>query len=48
MNSGVSWTQQTSAAQWVGREGHTSVVVGNNIVTMGGNDGNGKSLYGIV
>ena len=36
VNSGVSWTQQTSAAQWVGREGHTSVVVGNNIVLMGG------------
>ena len=36
VNSGVSWTLQTSAAQWSVRSDHSSVVVGSNIILMGG------------
>ena len=45
VNSGVSWTQQTSAAQWPARWRHTSVVVGNSIITMGGENGGRKSIF---
>ena len=41
MNSGVSWTLQTSAAQWGVRCFHSSVVVGSNIIIMGGESDSG-------
>ena len=44
VNNGVSWTLQTSAAQWSGRYGHSITVSGSNILIMGGT-GNGKCLF---
>ena len=43
--STTSWVWQNSTAQWSGRSSYTSVVVGNNIITMGGEGSNGKSLF---
>ena len=34
--NGISWIQLTNAASWIGRYWHTSVVLNNNIILMGG------------
>ena len=35
-STGVSWTLQAGSSGWIGRSGHTGVVVGSNIIIMGG------------
>jgi type II secretory pathway component GspD/PulD (secretin) len=44
-NNGVTWTQQTAAASWVGRDSHTAVTLPDgSIVLMGGFDGESAML----